>query len=372
MTQMRVPFGDLGRQFRTMQEPLEAAALRVLRSGWYVLGAEVRAFEEAWAAFCGAPHCVGVANGSDALHLALRAVGVGAGDEVITVPNAAGYTAFAVRLIGARPVYADVDPATFVMDPRSVESLITERTRAIVPVHLYGAPAPMRALAEIAQRRGVPLVEDGAQAHGAIAEGKPVGAWSGIATFSFYPTKNLGGLGDGGAIVVHDDTLHERVRRLRQYGWAPRYNAVEPYGLNSRLDELQAALLGVRLTSLSADNERRRTIAARYNAALRDVPGIVVPTDSEGHVHHLYVLRVLDGGRDALRHALLDGGVGCDVHYPVPDYLQPAFAHLGYGAGTAPVAEQLAREVLSLPCYPELRDDEVDIVVGAVREAMCR
>ncbi len=226
------------------------------------------AFEEEWAAFCGAPHCIGVANGSDALHIALRAVGVEAGDEVITVPNAAGYTAFAVRLIGARPVYADVDPATWTMDPRTVEALITPRTRAIVPVHLYGAPAAMQELAHIAARHGIPLIEDGAQAHGANADGRPVGAWSGIATFSFYPTKNMGALGDGGAIVVHDDALAARVRRLRQYGWNPRYNAVDPYGLNSRLDELQAALLRVRLATLGAENDRRGTIAARYRDAL--------------------------------------------------------------------------------------------------------
>ena len=367
---MRVPFGDLGRQFAALQEPLEAAALRVLRSGWYILGTEVRAFEEAWADFCEAPHCIGVANGSDALHIALRAVGVGPSDEVITVPNAAGYTAFAVRLIGARPVYADVDPVTWTMDPQSLERLITPRTRAIVPVHLYGTPASMRALAELAERHGVPLVEDGAQAHGAMADGRSVGAWSGIATFSFYPTKNLGALGDGGAIVVHDGALAERVRRLRQYGWAPRYNAVEPYGLNSRLDELQAALLCVRLTMLNADTGRRSAIAARYRGALMGTPHLVLPADLAGHVHHLYVVRVTDGCRDALRQGLLDRGIGCDVHYPLPDYLQPAFADLGYGPGTAPVAEGLAHEVLSLPCYPELRDDEIDAVADAVREVM--
>lgn len=367
---MRVPFGDLGRHFAAAQGPLEAAALRVLRSGWYVLGAEVSAFEEEWAALCGAPHCIGVANGSDALHIALRAVGVEAGDEVITVPNAAGYTAFAVRLIGARPVYADVDPATWTMNSRTVEALITPRTRAIVPVHLYGAPAAMQELAHIAARHGLPLIEDGAQAHGANADGRPVGAWSGIATFSFYPTKNMGALGDGGAIVVHDDALAARVRRLRQYGWNPRYNAVDPYGHNSRLDELQAALLRVRLATLSAENDRRGTIAARYRDALASIAGLVMPADMMGHVHHLFVLRVLNGRRDALRQALLDRGIGCDVHYPLPDYMQPAFGDLGYGAGTAPIAEQLAHEVLSLPCYPELRDDEVDLVTAAVREAM--
>jgi len=367
---MRIPFGDLGRQFTAHQPELEVAALRVLRSGWYVLGAEVKAFEAEWAAFCGVSHAIGVANGTDALQLGLRAVGVGADDEVITVPNAAGYTAFACRLIGARPVYADVDPDTWTIDHASVESLITERTRAIVPVHLYGAPANMQALSAIAERHGVALVEDCAQAHGAEAQGRPVGSWGALACFSFYPTKNLGALGDAGAVVTGDETLAERVRKLRQYGWTEKYWATEPYGLNSRLDELQAALLRVRLTTLGADNRRRVELANCYRELLADVPGLRLPAALPGHVYHLFVVRVGDGRRDALRESLRRRGVESVVHYPVPDYLQPALAGFGAGLGTAPVAEALASEVLSLPCYPELSLDEAREVAAAVRAGL--
>ena len=367
---MQIPFGDLGRQYAALQPELEAAALRVLRSGWYVLGPEVRAFEAEWAAFCGAAHCVGVANGTDALHLALRAVGVGAGDEVITVPNAAGYTAFALRLIGARPVYADVDEHIWTLDPRSVERLVTRHTRAIVPVHLYGAPADVESLSALARRHRVALVEDCAQAHGGTAQGRPVGAWGDAACFSFYPTKNLGALGDAGAVTAVDAGVAERMRRLRQYGWAAKYEAVEPQGFNSRLDELQAALLRVRMRVLAAGNERRRAHAALYREILAGQPGLRLPADTPGHVYHLFVIRVLDGRRDALRQSLRDQGIETAVHYPIPDYLQPAFADLGYGPGTAPVAERLADEVLSLPCYPELSGEEVRVVAAAVVEAL--
>ncbi len=367
---MQIPFGDLGRQYAALQPELEAAALRVLRSGWYVLGPEVRAFEAEWAAYCGAAHCVGVANGTDALHLALRAVGVGAGDEVITAPNAAGYTAFALRLIGARPVYADVDQHTWTLDPRSAERLVTPRTRAIVPVHLYGAPADVESLSALARRHRVALVEDCAQAHGGTAQGRPVGAWGDAACFSFYPTKNLGALGDAGAVTAADAGVAERVRRLRQYGWAAKYEAVEPQGFNSRLDELQAALLRVRMRVLAAGNERRRAHAVLYRELLASQPGLRLPADTSGHVYHLFVIRVLDGRRDALRQSLRERGIETAVHYPIPDYLQPAFADLGYGPGTAPVAERLANEALSLPCYPELSGEEVRAVATAVVEAL--
>ena len=364
---MRVPFGDLGPQFATQQEALEAAALRVLRSGSYVLGREVQAFETEWARFCEAEHCVGVASGTDALHIALRAVGVGAGDEVITVPNAAGYTAFATRLVGARPVYVDVDEHTWTMDAGAVERAITERTRAIVPVHLYGAPAEVQCLAGIARRHNIPLVEDCAQGHGAEAQGRPAGTWGDIACFSFYPTKNLGALGDGGAITTSNMELAERVRRLRQYGWGAKYWAVEPYGLNSRLDEIQAAMLRVRCQSLPAGNKQRQAHAALYRKLLSGVDGLVLPAELPGHVYHLFVIRVLNGRRDHVQQALQERGIGTIVHYPTPDYLQPAFADLGYGPGTAPVAERLAGEVLSLPCYPELSAEEIHAVAEEVR-----
>ncbi len=367
---MHIPFGDLGRQFAAHQAELEAAALRVLRSGWYVLGPEVRAFEAEWAEFCGVAHCAGVASGTDALHLALRAVGVQAGDEVITVPNAAGYTAFALRLIGARPVYADVDEQTWTMDPASAACLITKRTRAIVPVHLYGEPADMEALAGLGERRGIAIVEDCAQAHGAEAQGRPVGSWGAAACFSFYPTKNLGALGDGGAVTTSNAELVQRIGRLRQYGWSSKYLAVDRYGFNSRLDELQAALLRVRLQTLRVENERRRSLAALYRQLFFGQRGLVLPDARPGHVYHLFVVRVLERRREELRRALHERGIGTDVHYPVPDYLQPAFADLGRGPGTAPVSERLAGEVLSLPCYPELSLDEVRAVATAVNEVL--
>ena len=366
----RIAFNDLGRQTAALLPELEAAALRVLRSGWFVLGPEVRAFEAEWAAFSGAAHCLGVASGTDALQLALRAVGVGAGDEVITVPNAAGYTGFAVRLIGARPVYADVDERTWTMNPASVEQLFTERTRAVVPVHLYGAPARMDVLADLCRKHGVPLVEDCAQAHGTQAQGQPVGSWGDVGCFSFYPTKNLGALGDGGAVVTGDPILFERLRRLRQYGWEHKYHAVDAFGFNSRLDELQAALLRVRLTDLAAGNRRRVDIAACYRDLLADTPGLDLPVDLPGHVYHLFVVRVREGRRDALQSALAERGIETVVHYPEPDYLQPAFTGLGSGPGTAPVTEQLAGEILSLPCYPELSLDEVREVGQTVRQIL--
>ncbi len=366
----RIAFNDLRRQTAALLPELEAAASRVLRSGWFVLGPEVRAFEDEWAAFSGAAHCLGVASGTDALQLALRAVGVGAGDEVITVPNAAGYTGFAVRLIGARPVYADVDEQSWTMDPASVERALTERTRAVVPVHLYGAPARMDELADLCRRRGVALVEDCAQAHGARAQGRPVGTSGDVGCFSFYPTKNLGALGDGGAVVTGDVAMAERLRRLRQYGWARKYHAEEPFGFNSRLDELQAALLRVRLRDLHRGNRRRVELARHYRDVLADLPGLDLPADLPGHVYHLFVVRVHDGRRDALQCGLEARGIETVVHYPVPDYLQPAFGDLGLGPGTAPVAEALAGEVLSLPCYPELSLEEVREVGNAVRDVL--
>ena len=367
---MAIPFGDLAREFAGQQAELEAAALRVLRSGRYVLADEVKAFEQEWAAFCGVEHGIGVASGTDALHLALRAVGVGPDDEVITVPNAAGYTAFALRVIGAQPVYADVDARTWTIDPRSVERCLTKRTRAIVPVHLYGAPADMPALADIAERHGIALVEDCAQAHGASAQDRPAGSWGAAACWSFYPTKNLGAIGDGGAVTTGDAALAEKLRRLRQYGWTEKYCAAEPFGFNSRLDELQAALLRVKLQALAARNDRRRAIAALYRALLADVPGLLLPADLAGHVYHLFVIRVLDGRRDSLREALGRRGIGAAIHYPIPDFLQPALAIPGRGHGTSPVAERLADEVLSLPCYPELTDDEVRKVAEGINEVM--
>lgn len=363
-----IPFGDLKRQHNVLRAELEAATVRVLASGWYILGPEVRAFEEAFAAFCTARFCIGVANGTEALHLALAALGVGPGDEVVTVANASVYQAITILAVGARPVFVDVDERSHTMDPTALESAITPRTRAIMPVHLYGRMADMDAILKIAGRHGIPVVEDCAQAHGATLGGRVAGSLGVLGCFSFYPTKNLGALGDGGAVVTSDAALAEKLRRLRQYGWERKYYTRDPGGLNSRLDELQAALLTVKLPHLPAWNARRRAIAARYQERLADT-GLILPAappDGE-HVYHLYVVRA--AGRDVVQARLQERGIGTDVHYPLPTHMQPVYTSFAPPGGL-PVTERLAREVVSLPMYPELTDDEIDAVAAAVREAM--
>ncbi|MBC7227095.1 MAG: DegT/DnrJ/EryC1/StrS family aminotransferase [Thermoflexales bacterium] len=366
-----IPPFDLTRQYAGLKEEIDAAIARVLARGRFILGEEVAAFEEEFAAACGVAHAVGVASGTDALYLALRACGIGPGDKVITVSHTAVATVAAVELAGARPVLVDVDPRRYTMDPAKVEERITPRTRAVLPVHLYGCPADLAPLLEIARRHGLFLIEDCAQAHGARYRGRPVGSWGDVAAFSFYPTKNLGAFGDGGAVVTNDPALAERVRLLREYGWAQRYVS-HIRGTNSRLDELQAAVLRVKLRHLESWNERRRQIAALYAEYLTELAGqgLVLPGEPEDswHVYHLYVVR--HPRRDALQAFLRERGIGTLVHYPVPVHLQPAYADLGYPAGSLPVSETLAREVLSLPMYPELTDEEVRQVAEAVRTAL--
>lgn len=369
-TLTKVPFGDLGRQYEELQVELEAAALRVMRSGWYVLGPEVRAFEEEFAAYCGMAYCVSVGNGTEALHLALRALDLAADDEVLTVANAAGYSAIAARQAGLTPRFADVDAGTHTLSPQSLQALITPRTGVIVPVHLYGRPAPMEAITELAQARGIPVIEDCAQSHGARVGERMAGAWGALACYSFYPTKNLGALGDGGAIVTDDAALADRLRQLRQYGWDRKYHNATAGGINSRLDELQAALLRVKLTFVDRWNAQRRERAMWYRELLGDLEAITLPEDEPGHVYHLYVIEVQGGKRDALRQALTERGIGTDVHYPLPTHLQPAFDDLGYEPGELPVTERLAETVLSLPCFPELTRAEAEAVAAAVREAL--
>ncbi len=353
-----------------MQPEIDAAASNFFRSGSYMLGLHVQAFEREWARAVGGAHGVGVGNGTDALLLALRAAGVGPGDEVITVPNAAGYTAFALRIIGACPVYADVDPQRWTLDPADVVRRITPRTKLIVPVHLYGCPANLTALSTVAADHQLPIIEDCAQAHAAMWQNRPVGSWGLASCWSFYPTKNLGALGDAGAVVTSDAAFAERVRQLRQYGWDEKYHAVLPYGGNSRLDELQAAFLRAKLPHLPEWTARRRAIAARYRSALQNVPDLVLPIEDPGHVYHLYVVRVLHGRRAAIQAALTQAGIGTTIHYPLLDQEQPALQQAGVTVETTPIAAKLAREILSLPCFPELSDDEVDTVVQAVRVAL--
>lgn len=345
-------------QYAAHAEEIEAAIQKVLRNGRYILGPEVESFEREFADFCGVKHAVGVGSGTEALHIALAAMGVGDGDEVITTAHTAVATAVAIRACGARPVFVDTEPDTFTIDPDLVRRAVTSRTKVIVPVHLYGQPANLAPIVDL----GIPVLEDCAQAHGARDRGIRVGATGIVGAFSFYPTKNLGAIGDGGAIVTNDDAIAPRLRLLREYGWAERYVSSSD-GWNSRLDELQAAILRVKLRYLEADNARRRTIAARYDDALRG-SSVRIPAVREGveHVYHLYV--VTSDKRDALQQHLRDRGIGALVHYPVPVHRQPAYAT----NDSLPNTERAAMTVLSLPMYPELKDDEQQQVIDAVRE----
>jgi len=366
---MSVPFLDLKAVNLAHAADLEAAFKRVLHSGWYVLGTETAAFERSFADYCSSRHGIGVANGLDAIFLILKACGIGPGDEVIVPSNTFIATWLAVSHCGARPVPVEPVEASYNLDPALVEAAITERTRAIIAVHLYGQPADMQPLQEIARRRGLKLIEDAAQAHGARYRGGVTGQLGDAAAFSFYPGKNLGALGDGGAVTTSDDALAERVRTFRNYGSKVKYYNDVP-GYNSRLDELQAALLAVKLPHLDADNRQRRAIAAYYDAHLAGLPGLtlpVVPAWAEP-VWHLYVVR--HAQRDRLAQLLAERGIGTIVHYPVPPHLQPAYADQGYRAGDFPIAEAIHREVLSLPISPVMTLEQAADVVAAVRAAL--
>jgi dTDP-4-amino-4,6-dideoxygalactose transaminase len=363
---VKVPFADLGRATQTVRPDLDAAVARVFGSGWFVLGGEGSAFEAEFAQAMQAEHAVGVASGTDAIELALRAVGVGPGDEVVTQANTCVPTVAAIERAGATPVLCDVEAAAGTMDPTSLEAAITARTRAVIPVHLYGQVGDLAAVLEACEPRGIPVVEDCAQAHGATFEGSVAGTLGAAGAFSFYPTKNLGALGDGGAVLTGDGALAERLRLLRQYGQADRYDHVA-HGVNSRLDELQAALLRAKLPHLAAGNARRNAIAARYDEALADAP--VRPLrrlEGRAHAFHLYV--VLAPDRAAFQAALADRGVATLVHYPRPIHGHPPYAGLGQGTASLTVSEELAERVVSLPLYPELTDAEVEHVAGVLSE----
>lgn len=362
-----IPLVDLQRGHDQLGVALREAADRVLRSGRYILGPEVEAFEREFAAWVGCRACVGVASGTDAITLALRALGVGPGDEVITVSHTAVATVAAIVNTGARPVLVDIDERSYTMDVGACARAIGPRTRAIVPVHLYGHPAAMHGILELARQYDLRVVEDCAQAHGAYYQGQKVGTWGDCAAFSFYPTKNLGALGDGGAIVTNDLELAERVRLLRQYGWRERYVS-EIHGTNSRLDELQAALLRVKLRELDRWNAERCNLAARYTAHLKNY--VVTPWMAQEckHVFHLYVIRVKE--RDELMKWLREREIGCGVHYPLPVHMQPAYVE--YSHMSLPATEQVTQEIVSLPMFPGLREDEVERVCAAIIEFVQR
>jgi dTDP-4-amino-4,6-dideoxygalactose transaminase len=359
-----IPFFDLTKQYASIQSEIDDATARVLKSGWYILGEQVRAFEKEFAAYIGTRHAIGVGSGTEALHLALLALGVGAGDEVITVPNTAVATVAAIELTGARAVLCDVRPDSMLIDIEQLERAITPRTKAVIPVHLFGQSADLNPILQLARAKNIFVLEDCAQAHGATYHGKRVGSYGDIAAFSFYPTKNLGAYGDGGAIVTNDAALAERVNLLRQYGWRERY-ASDIKGMNSRLDELQAAVLRVKLRHLDAWNAARRERAALYTELLRTV----TPPREMAYgqaVYHLYVVQ--SSQRQSLISHLQARGIGTAIQYPHPIHLQPAYANLGYREGDLPVAERLAREILSLPLYPELSLDDVRVAAQAVNE----
>ncbi len=355
---MPVPAFDLARQYAAIKGDIDAAVSGVLSKGNFILGENVAAFEREFAAFCGVEHAVGVGSGTEALHLALLALGIGAGDEVITVPHTAVATVAAIELAGARPVLVDVEPSTMTMDPALLEGRITTRTKAILPVHLYGHPANLAPLLAITRRRNLYLIEDCAQAHGARYGGVRVGGLGHVGCFSFYPTKNLGAYGDGGAVVCNDAALAKKLRMLREYGWQERYVSAMRGGMNTRLDELQAAILRVKLRHLDEWTQARRHWAGSYGDLLAGAQ-VVAPGEAADalHVYHLYVIRCRQ--RDALRAYLKEHGVGSGIHYRVPVHLQPGYADLGSGRGSFPVTEQLADEILSLPMFPELTASEV-------------
>jgi hypothetical protein len=366
-----IPQASPGRDYRRNQADIDAAVRRTLESGWYILGPEVTAFEAEFAAYLGLREAIGVANGTDAVEMALRGLGVGPGDAVYTVSHTAVATVAAIERAGATPVLVDVDEATATMDPASLAGAIAAdprpkgaRPAAVIAVHLYGQPAPMDEIVPIARAAGLRVVEDCAQAHGASLGGRMAGTIGDIASFSFYPTKNLAALGDGGCVATNDPVVATRIRELRQYGWRDRYVSAVP-GVNSRLDEVQAAILRARLPKLDSDNARRAEIAARYDAGLKSA-GVSLPVTraGAGHVYHQYVIRT--SGRDNLMAWLRERGIGTAIHYPTPIHLQPGYVGRLYPAVTMPVTERLAGEIVSLPIFSSLTDEEVDRVIAAI------
>lgn len=364
-----IAFLDMKSVYGELKPELDAAYHRVMESGWYVLGKEVEAFEAEYAAFCGTKHCIGLGNGLEALELALRGWDIGPGDEVIVPSNTYIATWLAVTAVGARVVPVEPTPEGPNIDPERLAAAITPRTKAIMPVHLYGEPADMDAIMVLARKRGLKVIEDVAQAQGSRVRGRRAGALGDAGAHSFFPTKNIGAFGDGGAVTTDDDKLADRLRALRNYGSKVKYVNIER-GFNSRLDELQAAFLRVKLTHLDRWNEQRRLVAARYDDKLAGIPGLGLPRAPQWAepVWHLYVVRTQR--RAELIKALDGQGIGTLVHYPIPPHLQQAYADLGQGSGTYPLAERLADTVLSLPMGPHLKLEQIDEVAVAVRKAL--
>ncbi len=368
MANIKVPYLDLKAQYQSIKPEIDAAIARVLESCQFALGPEVAAFEQEFAAYCATSECIALNSGTSALHLALLAAGIGPGDEVITVPFTFVASVAAILYTGARPVLVDIDSGSFTMDPSAIEAAVTPRTKAILPVHLYGQPADMDPLMEIARRHGLVVIEDAAQAHGAKYKGRPAGSIGHMACFSFYPGKNLGAYGEGGAVTTSNADYARRVRMLRDWGQDRKYHHLLR-GFNYRMEGFQGAILRVKLRHLEKWTEARRTIVKKYNELLAN-SGVETPREMPyaRHVYHVYTLRADD--RDGLQSALAAEGIQTGIHYPVPVHLQPAYADLGYGAGAFPCAEAAAKQVLSLPLYPELSSQAVAEVAEAVRKAV--
>lgn len=364
---MKIDFVDLKAQYASISSEVDEAIRRVVVASDFILGKDVELFEREFASFCGVAQAIGVDSGASALELALRAYDIGAGDEVITVSHTFSATAFAISATGAQPVFIDADESSYNLDPALIEAAITPRTRAIVPVHLYGQPADIEEIARTARRHNLLLIEDACQAHGASYDGKRVGSFGDAAAFSFYPGKNLGAYGDGGVIVTNDDAVAEKLRILRNCGQAEKYKHVM-VGFNRRLDSLQAAVLRVKLRHLDTWNEARRNVARLYNEFLRDVDDIVTPHEGENrtHVYHLYVIQ--HPNRDGLMAHLRERGISAGLHYPTPVHLQPCYEFLKVPRGSLPVTESLASRVISLPMYPELTREQIQFVCDQVKQ----
>lgn len=367
-----IPLVDLKLQCEMLHENIISAMDNVIKRADFILGEDVSSFEKQFASFCHTEYGIGVSSGTMALYLALLACGIGPGDEVITTANTFIATAFTVSYAGARPVLADIDPDTYNIDVEKIASLITKKTKAIIPVHLYGQPADMDPILKIAEKYGLKIIEDACQAHGAVYKNKKVGSLGDMGCFSFYPGKNLGAFGDGGIVVTNNKELAEKICLLRNYGQKSKYEHLLR-GFNSRLDTLQAAILTVKLAKLAEWNKSRNACAQHYNKLLNNLGGIKIPKQSPfttAHSYHLYVIRTKD--RDRLREFLASRGISTGIHYPVPVHLQKAYADLGYSEGSFPVAETAAKEILSLPMYPELTQNQIERVVEEIEDYLTK
>jgi len=366
---MRVPFLDLAAQHAPLRREFDHAIAEVIDSGAFAGGPFVAEFERDFATYCGAEQAIGVGNGTDALWLALLACGIGSGDEVITVPSTFMATAEAITYCGARPVFVDIDPSTYTMDVEQIEAAITPRTKAIIPVHLFGQTADMERVLDIGRRSDLVVIEDAAQAHGAEYKGRKAGTLGHAGCFSFYPGKNLGAFGEAGAVITNDPEIAARLRTLRDHGQTKKYHH-SLVGWNCRMDGIQAAVLRIKLRYLDRANERRRQHAMAYTRAFAGVEGIIPPSEAAygKHVYHIYAIRVQE--RDELMRALESQGISCGIHYPVPVHLQPAYQNLGYGSGSFEVSERTSAEFLSLPMFPELTAEQVGYVAHAVKSSI--